>query len=93
VGCSLECVRRLVTLACEARGAVVVSWTQHAQGYGATAVVVSADGDDSTVHFSAVGGNQAGGIDWTVSSERGSWDCPDYPDNVCHATALAIGDS
>lgn len=92
MGCSLECVRRLVTLACEARGALVVSWALHAQGYGGSASVVTADGTDVSLRVQAIGGRAGSAVDWTVSSECGSWDAEDYPDALCHAVALAIGD-
>jgi hypothetical protein len=84
---NVQAAQRCLSLAAEARGACVLkSEVSTGPGEGLEADVGLADGSEVAVYV------KREAFRWIVSSRHGEWEAPDFPDNVLHAIACALGD-
>lgn len=84
---NVQAAQRCLSLAAEARGALMVSAdSTSGPGEGVEADVGLADGSEVSVYV------RRDGFRWVVSSRLGEWEASDHPDSVLHAIASALGD-
>lgn len=84
---NLSGARRCLSLATEARGALMVSAdSSTGPGEGVEALVILADQTEITVYV------LRDAFRWVVSSKLGEWESADLPDALLHAIASALGD-
>ncbi len=88
----LSVVRRLVVLAAEARGVLVISETSEPEEKRYSASLLTKDGTDVRVSVERTGGPDAS-MPWLVSNDGGEqWSAGDVPDALAHAVGEALGD-
>lgn len=89
---TLSGVRRLVVLAAEARGVMVICEDAVPEEKRYTASCLTKDGTDVRISVEKTGGTGSS-MPWLVSNCSGEqWSAGDVPDAISHAVGEALGD-